>query len=86
MWPGPRAVAATWRAGARLWAATLAVTGGWIAVYLAVVNQRRWSLDLDMTRDLLWRSVTHGIVPSLAAAGRGPGGLRPRRGRCRVRQ
>ncbi|MGB3285562.1 hypothetical protein [Mycolicibacter algericus] len=63
---GRGAVVATWQAGARLWAATLAVTGGWIAVYLAVVNQRRWSLDLDMTRDLLWRSVTHGIVPSLA--------------------
>lgn len=66
---GDRPVAAitqTWRAGVRLWTATLMVTGGWIAVYLAVVNQKRWSFDLAMTRDLLLRSVTHGIIPSLA--------------------
>ncbi|MEB3034720.1 hypothetical protein [[Mycobacterium] nativiensis] len=63
----PRAaITETWRAGVRLWTATLVVTGGWVAVYLAVVNQKRWSFDLDMTRDLLLRSVTHGIVPSLA--------------------
>ncbi|GFG71034.1 hypothetical protein [Mycolicibacter senuensis] len=62
----PDALAQAWRAGARLWTASLAVTGGWIAVYLAVVDQQRWSLDPDMTRALLWRSVTHGIVPSLA--------------------
>lgn len=60
------AIAQAWRAGTRLWMATLAVTGGWIAVYLAVVNQKRWSLDLDMTRELLLRSITHGIIPSLA--------------------
>ncbi len=39
---------------------------GWVAVYLAVVNQQRWSFDLAMTWDLLWRSITHGIVPGLA--------------------
>lgn len=64
--PVAGAIAQTWRAGRRLWAATLVVTGGWIGVYLVVVNQKRWSFDVDMTRDLLWRSVTHGIVPSLA--------------------
>lgn len=60
------AIAGTWRAGARMWTAMLVVTAGWIGVYLAVVNQRRWSFDLEMTRDLLVRSITHGIVPSLA--------------------
>src|SRR6516165_1864282 len=55
-----------WRAGVRLWIATLALTLGWVALYLAVVNQRRWSSDLSMTWDLLWRSITHGIVPGLA--------------------
>lgn len=60
------ATAQAWRAGARMWTATLAVTGGWIAVYLAVVNQKRWTFDLDMTRELLLRSITHGIIPSLA--------------------
>ncbi len=54
-----------WRAGVRLWIAMLALTVGWVALYLAVVNQRRWSFDLAMTWDLLWRSVTHGIVPGL---------------------
>lgn len=63
-WVG--ALAQTWRAGTRLWTSTLLVTAGWIAVYLAVVNQKRWSFDLDMTRDLLVRSITHGIVASLA--------------------
>ncbi len=57
---------AVWRTGVRLWAPALALTAGWIAVYLAVVNQRRWSFEVGMTRDLLWRSVTHGIVPGLA--------------------
>lgn len=60
------AIRQAWRAGFRLWTATLAVTGGWIVVYLAVVNQKRWSFDLEMTRDLLWRSITHGVIPSLA--------------------
>ncbi|MGB3475403.1 MAG: hypothetical protein WBA69_11565 [Mycobacterium sp.] len=64
--PLTSAIAGTWRAGARLWTAMLAVTAGWIGVYLAVVNQKRWSFDLEMTRDLLLRSITHGIVPSLA--------------------
>ena len=64
---GERAVlSGAWRGGVRLWTALLGLTGGWVAVYLAVVNQKRWSFDLDMTRDLLLRSVTHGIVPSLA--------------------
>jgi hypothetical protein len=60
------AVRTVWRAGLRLWTASLALTGIWVAVYLAVVNQRRWSTDLAMTWDLLRRSVTHGIVPGLA--------------------
>src|SRR6201993_5244160 len=55
-----------WRSGMRLWIARLGVTVGWVALYLAVVDQRRWSSDLSMTRDLLWRSITHGIVPGLA--------------------
>ncbi|MCV7395897.1 hypothetical protein [Mycobacterium paraseoulense] len=64
---GDRAALATvWRAGVRLWVATLVLTVGWIALYLAVVNQRRWSSDLAMTSELLVRSVTHGIVPGLA--------------------
>ncbi|MEZ0362895.1 hypothetical protein ACAG26_04230 [Mycobacterium sp. pUA109] len=60
------AVGTVWRAGRRLWTASLALTAAWIALYLAVVNQRRWSFDLAMTWDLLRRSVTHGIVPALA--------------------
>src|SRR6201993_4589717 len=64
---GDRApVRTVWRAGARLWIASLALTVGWVALYLAVVNQRRWSTDLSMTWDLLARSITHGIVPGLA--------------------
>ncbi|MBW0015736.1 MAG: hypothetical protein JO059_21625 [Mycobacterium sp.] len=59
-------VRTVWRAGARLWIATLTLTVAWVALYLAVVNQRRWSTDLSMTGDLLWRSITHGIVPGLA--------------------
>lgn len=58
-------VKAVWRKGIRLWAPALGVTAGWIAVYLVVVDQKRWSLDLAMTWDLLARSVTHGIVPGL---------------------
>ena len=60
------ALSTVWRAGVRLWVASLALTVAWVAVYLAVVNQRRWSFDLTMTGDLLWRSITHGIVPALA--------------------
>ncbi len=60
------AIRTVWRAGVRLWIASLALTGIWVVVYLAVVNQHRWSSDLPMTWDLLRRSVTHGIVPGLA--------------------
>ena len=60
------ALRTAWRGGARLWIASLALTAGWVALYLAVVNQRRWSSDLAMTWDLLSRSITHGIVPGLA--------------------
>ncbi|WP_242657587.1 hypothetical protein [Mycobacterium intracellulare] len=60
------ALAAVWRAGARLWVAALALTAAWVVLYLAVVNQRRWSSDLSMTGQLLARSITHGIVPGLA--------------------
>ena len=64
---GERGVArAVWRRGARLWIAMLALTAIWIAVYLVVVDQQRWSSDLLMTWDLLCRSITHGIVPGLA--------------------
>ncbi|WP_162490223.1 hypothetical protein [Mycobacterium heckeshornense] len=62
----PAALTTVWRAGFRLWTASLALTGAWIAVYLVVVDQRRWSTDLTMTGDLLRRSITHGIVPGLA--------------------
>jgi hypothetical protein len=64
---GDRAALRTvWRAGLRLWVASLILTVGWVALYLAVVNQQRWSSDLAMTWDLLSRSITHGIVPGLA--------------------
>lgn len=62
----PAALVTVWRAGFRLWAASLALTGAWIGLYLVVVDQRRWSTDLTMTGDLLRRSITHGIVPGLA--------------------
>jgi len=54
-----------WRRGLRLWAAMLTLTAVWVVLYVVVVDQRRWSWDLAMTWDLLWRSVTHGIVPGL---------------------
>jgi hypothetical protein len=64
---GDRAALATvWRAGTRLWTVSLALTALWIALYVVVVNQQRWSSDLTMTWDLLRRSVTHAIVPGLA--------------------
>ena len=64
---GDRAALATvWRAGVRFWMVALALTAAWIAVYVIVVNQQRWSADLPMTWDLLRRSMTHGIVPGLA--------------------
>src|ERR1700761_4352294 len=59
-------LATVWRTGLRLWVAALGLTAAWVGVYLAVVNQRRWSSDLGMTWDLLRRSVTHGLVPGLA--------------------
>ena len=54
-----------WRAGFRLWTASIALMAAWVALYLVVVDQRRWTLDLPMTGDLLVRSMTHGIVPAL---------------------
>ena len=60
------AVRTVWRRGRQMWVATLALTAAWVALYLLVVDQRRWSSDLAMTWDLLRRSVTHGIVPGLA--------------------
>ena len=60
------ALAAVWRGGRRLWIAALTLTVCWVALYLAVVNQQRWSSDLAMTGRLLLRSITHGIVPGLA--------------------
>lgn len=65
-WVTGASVGQVWRRGFRLWIGLLAVTAAWIGVYLVVVDQQRWSLDLGMTWDLLWRSVTHGIVPGLA--------------------
>ncbi|WP_198957237.1 hypothetical protein [Mycobacterium lehmannii] len=62
---GTGLVKAVWRSGIRLWVPSLAVTAGWVGVYLVVVDQKRWSFDLAMTWDLLARSVTHGIVPGL---------------------
>jgi hypothetical protein len=58
-------VADVWHRGVRLWVSALTLTAAWIAVYLVVVDQKRWSFDLAMTWDLLSRSVTHGIVPGL---------------------
>lgn len=62
---GSGSVKAVWQRGTRLWVPSLVVTGLWVAVYLVVVDQKRWSLDLPMTWDLLVRSMTHGIVPGL---------------------
>ena len=62
---GSGSIRTVWRRGARLWLTCLALTAAWIGVYLLVVDQQRWSFDLSMTWDLLWRSVTHGIVPGL---------------------
>lgn len=63
---GAAASRTAWRGGVRLWVGSLALTACWVALYLAVVNQRRWSSDLAMTWALLRRSITHGIVPGLA--------------------
>jgi hypothetical protein len=59
------ALKTVWHAGFRLWVASAALTAAWIGIYLVVVDQRRWTLDIPMTGDLLLRSVTHGIVPAL---------------------
>jgi hypothetical protein len=59
------AVKTVWRGGFRLWIASLALVAAWVGLYFVVVDQRRWTLDLTMTGDLLVRSVTHGIVPGL---------------------
>ncbi|ACC43538.1 hypothetical protein [Mycobacterium marinum] len=61
-----RPLRTAWQAGIRLWTAALALTAGWMVLYLAVVDQKRWSGDLAMTWDLLCRSITHGIVGGLA--------------------
>jgi hypothetical protein len=62
---GSGSVTDVWRRGVRLWVPSFVVTAVWIVVYLIVVDQKRWSLDVAMTWDLLSRSVTHGIVPGL---------------------
>ncbi|WP_370329096.1 hypothetical protein [Mycolicibacterium hippocampi] len=62
---GTGTVREVWHRGLRLWTVCLALTVAWVGVYLLVVDQQRWSFDLAMTWDLLWRSVTHGIVPGL---------------------
>jgi hypothetical protein len=54
-----------WDRGKRFWITSLALIATWVALYLVVVNQRRWSGDFAMTSDLLRRSITHGIVPGL---------------------
>ena len=60
------ALKTVWQKGQKLWIGSLALTAAWIVLYLVVVDQERWSRDLPMTRDLLSRSITHGIVPGLA--------------------
>ena len=54
-----------WRSGLTLWIPAAVLTAAWAALYLVVVDQQRWSLDIPMTWALLSRSVTHGIVPGL---------------------
>jgi hypothetical protein len=62
---GTFGVVDVWRRGLRLWVGSLGLIVAWIGVYLVVVDQKRWSFDLEMTWDLLSRSFTHGIVPGL---------------------
>lgn len=62
---GWSAVTRTWRRGVMLWIPAGALTAAWIALYLVVVNQKRWSTDLSMTWSLLQRSFTHGVLPGL---------------------
>ncbi len=54
-----------WTRGRPLWISALALTAAWVALYLVIVDQQRWSWNPSMTWDLLSRSVTHGIVPGL---------------------
>lgn len=60
------ALKTVWQKAQKLWVGSLALTAAWIVLYLVVVDHERWSRDLPMTRDLLGRSITHGIVPGLA--------------------
>ncbi|WP_109551596.1 hypothetical protein [Mycobacteroides franklinii] len=62
---GWSALTRTWRRGTMLWIPAGALTAAWIALYLVVVNQKRWSTDLSMTWSLLQRSFTHGVLPGL---------------------
>ncbi|WP_078311543.1 MULTISPECIES: hypothetical protein [unclassified Mycobacterium] len=62
---GWSALTRTWRRGATLWIPAGALTVAWIALYLVVVDQKRWSTDLSMTWSLLQRSFTHGVLPGL---------------------
>ena len=59
------ALSTVWHRGRTLWIPSLAITAVWTVLYVIVVDQERWSSDLSMTRDLLLRSITHGIVPGL---------------------
>ena len=61
----PHPVRVAWRRGRPLWLASGLITACWVALYVVVVDQRRWSWDPAMTWELLARSVTHGIVPGL---------------------
>lgn len=61
----PAAIRMAWHRGRPLWLTAGGIVAAWSGLYLLVVDQRRWSWDPAMTWDLLWRSVTHGIVPSL---------------------
>src|SRR5690349_16021658 len=45
-WVRRESVVAVWHRGIRLWLGMLAVTAGWIGLYLLVVDQQRWTLDL----------------------------------------
>ncbi len=55
----------TWRRSALLWIPAGVLTAAWMALYLVVVDQKRWSTDLSMTWSLLQRSFTHGVLPGL---------------------
>lgn len=59
------AVAQAWRRGRMLWIPAGLLTVAWVALYLLVVNQKRWSSDVGMTWSLLQRTVTHGVLPGL---------------------